>query len=208
MTILVIGGTGFIGTPLVRCLVRDNHDVMVFHRGRTSAALPGAVKALHGDRNALTNHKDAIAAAAPDVVVDVVPYTEAQARQVVDVCGAVADRLVAVSSSDVYRNYDGWRGKSDHDPDPVPLTEDAPLRDTLYPYRGLDGLDFEYAHDYEKLLVERVVMSAPSLTGTILRLPAVYGPGDAHHRLVDCYVSFVRTRCLLSLAENPSMSRE
>jgi nucleoside-diphosphate-sugar epimerase len=157
--------------------------VIVFHRGRTPAALPGAVKVLHGDRNALAEHADAIAAAGPDVVVDVVPYTEAQAQQAVDVCGAVADRLVAVSSSDVYRNYDGWRGESDHVPDPVPLVEDAPLRDTLYPYRGQEGLDFEYTADYEKILVERVVMEARRVRGTVLRLPAVYGPGDPLHRL-------------------------
>ena len=37
--------------------------------------------------------------------------------------------------------------------------------------------------DYDKILVERVVMGEPDLPGTILRLPMVYGPGDDAHRL-------------------------
>ena len=183
MTILTIGATGFIGPHLVRHLVRQGHEVVVFHRGTTDADLPDAVRALHGDRNALADHRDAFASAAPDVVIDVVPYTEAQVRQAVGVFGGLADRLVAVSSSDVYRNYDGWSGVSDHDPDPVPLDEAAPLREDLYPYRGYDELDFEYADDYDKILVERVVMNASTLAATVLRLPAVYGPGNAQHRL-------------------------
>jgi len=89
---------------------------------------------------------------------------------------------VALSSSDVYRNYDGLRGKSTARPDAVPLAEDAPLRDTRYPYRG-SGLPFEHADDYEKVLVERVLLTEPDLPATLLRLPAVYGPGDSQHRI-------------------------
>ncbi|PQJ34806.1 hypothetical protein BSZ35_09510 [Salinibacter sp. 10B] len=184
MRILVIGATGFIGTPLVHQLVRKDHEIVVFHRGETDADLPESVRHLHGDRNALAEHRDAFEQESPDVVIDVVPYTEAHAQRVVDVFGDITDRLVVVSSSDVYRNYDGWRGVSDHDPDPVPLDEEAPLREKLYPYRGHEGLGFDYARDYEKILVERVVMRAPNLAGTVLRLPAVYGPGDTQHRLV------------------------
>jgi len=37
--------------------------------------------------------------------------------------------------------------------------------------------------DYDKIPVERVVMSDPQLPGTVLRLPMTYGPGDYGHRL-------------------------
>jgi 2'-hydroxyisoflavone reductase len=35
MRVLVIGGTGFIGSHITRELIRRDHDVTVFHRGRT-----------------------------------------------------------------------------------------------------------------------------------------------------------------------------
>ena len=61
----------------------------------------------------------------------------------------------------------------------MPLTEDAPLRTTLYPDRRVvDGI-----HDHDKILVERAVMGTLALPGTILRLPMVYGPGDDMRRL-------------------------
>jgi nucleoside-diphosphate-sugar epimerase len=42
----------------------------------------------------------------------------------------------------------------------------------------------DFAYNYEKILVEQIVMSDPThLPSTILRLPAVYGPNDAQHRL-------------------------
>jgi len=37
--------------------------------------------------------------------------------------------------------------------------------------------------DYDKILVEQIVMGDPLVQGTILRLAAVYGPGDSQHRL-------------------------
>lgn len=84
---------------------------------------------------------------------------------------------MAISSEDVYRAYDRVTGRDPGPPDPIPLREDAPLRDKLYPYEreGVEG--------YEKTLVERVVTSHPDLPGTVLRLPAVYGSGDEQHRL-------------------------
>jgi nucleoside-diphosphate-sugar epimerase len=71
----------------------------------------------------------------------------------------------------------------------VPLEENAPLREQLYPYRGAtprsqDDPDY-WMDDYEKIAVERVYLSAPNLPGTILRLPMVYGPRDDQHRFFD-----------------------
>jgi nucleoside-diphosphate-sugar epimerase len=183
MDVLVIGGTGFIGRHVVRRLAGGGHHVTVFHRGTTQADLPGGVASIHGDRDRLRDAADELRAADPDVVVDVIPYTEAHARADLDVFADVASRIVAVSSSDVYRNYDGWRGESNHDPDPVPLDEDAPVRETLFPYRGAE-IDFAYAHDYDKLLVERTLLDGP-VDATVVRLPKVYGPGDAQQTFVD-----------------------
>jgi nucleoside-diphosphate-sugar epimerase len=100
---------------------------------------------------------------------------------------AIARRVVAISSEDVYRAYDVLRGIDSGPVDPVPLTEDSPLRSRLNPYRGeaprAPDDPQRWIDDYDKILVERAVMGDPELPGTVLRLPAVYGPGDWQHRL-------------------------
>jgi len=207
MKILAIGATGFIGPPVVHRLDGQGHEVAVFHRGETEADLPGSTRHIHGDRNNLSEFRDAFEQFAPEVVVDVVPYTEAQIRQTVEVFTAVADRLVVVSSSDVYRNYDGWRGESKHPPDSVPLREDAPLREKHYPYRGYEELDFEYADDYDKILVEKAARNSSALPSTILRLPAVYGPENEQHRLRAQLQRMVDERPFILLDETQAQWR-
>lgn len=179
MRVLILGGTRFIGPPTARRLHEIGHEVSVFHRGDTEAELPATIAHLHGDRHRLSDFADQFRRFAPEVVLDLTAYTEQDAQTVVDTFRGVARRLVVVSSQDVYRAYGRFHGKEVGLLEPVPVTEDASLRQKLYPYRGA-GLGLE---DYEKILVERTAASAPDLPATILRLPAVYGEGDDQHRL-------------------------
>ena len=182
MRILAIGATGFIGPYAVRELTELGHHVAVVHRGDTEASLPNGVRRILCDHDGLSNLRRELERFAPDIVLDVIPYTERQARDLVRTFRGLAGRVVVLSSADVYRNYDGLRGRPSASPDPVPLKEGSPLRETLYPYRGHD-IPFAYRDDYEKILVERTVLNQADLPGTVLRLPAVYGPGDKQHRL-------------------------
>lgn len=66
------------------------------------------------------------------------------------------------------------------------LVESSPLRERLYPYRGVSiprpyGINWD---EYDKILVERVVLGNSDLPVTVLRLPMVFGPGarDAAQR--------------------------
>src|SRR5205814_4817469 len=183
MRIVIIGGTGFVGPHVARTLSAGGHQVTAFHRGHTSADLPADIRQLYGTREQLTQAREQFQALEPDVVLDMIPSSEQDARTLVQTFTGIAQRVVAISSGDVYRNYDGLRRKSMAPPDPIPLDENAPLRERLYPYRepATDLADENY--HYEKILVERVVLNAPELPGTVLRLPAVYGPGDRQHRL-------------------------
>ena len=183
MRILVIGGTRFIGPYVVRRLADEGHSVTLFHRGETETNLPDGVKEIHGDRHDLSSFAAEFKTLAPDVVLDMIAYTEEDARNLMKVFRDVAHRVVAISSADVYRAYGRLLRMESGEPDPVPLTEDAPLRENFYPHRAhAKGLD-DFAYNYEKILVERVVMSDATLPGTVLRLPAVYGVGDPQHRL-------------------------
>jgi nucleoside-diphosphate-sugar epimerase len=178
---LVIGGTGFVGVPLVRRLEEAGHELLVFHRGcmEREHGHAGDVEHVHGDRKDLASFTGRFGRFAPEVVLDVVPYSERDARVVGETFRVMAGRVVALSSGDVYRAYGVLVGKEAGPPEPVPLGEDSPLREELFPYRGV----VEEMGDYEKILVERVVVGDPDLPGTVLRLPMVYGPGDAQHRL-------------------------
>lgn len=61
--------------------------------------------------------------------------------------------------------------------DNVLLSEEAPLRTILFPYRAQAPSQETLQYWYEKILAERAVLSEPRLAGTVLRLPKVYGPG-------------------------------
>jgi nucleoside-diphosphate-sugar epimerase len=186
MHVLVLGGTKFIGPDVVRHLVGDGHAVTIFHRGQTEADLPPEVVHRHGDRATLGERRAEFARLEADVVVDMRPLGEVDARAVMETFAGITERVVAISSEDVYRAYGRLIGTEPGEPDAVPLTEDSPLRQRLYPYRGEQARaaadPMRWADDYDKILVERQVMGDPDLPGTILRLPMVYGPRDGQHR--------------------------
>ena len=183
MRILFIGGTGFIGPQVVGRLVEMGHEVTVFHRGETRAELPEGVNEIHGDRRDLASFAADFKTAAPDVVLDMIAYTETDARALVGVFRGVARRAVVLSSADVYGAYGRLLRLESGAPAADPLAEDAPVRANLYPYRARAAGPDDFKYHYEKILVERAVMSEAALPGTVLRLPAVYGPGDRQHRL-------------------------
>ena len=182
MTILVLGGTRFIGPWVVRRLADAGHDVTVFHRGQSKAVLPASVAHLHGDRQQLLDFKDAFARLAPEVVFDLFAMTEADAQAGVAAFAGLARRVVVASSQDVYRVYDRFLGRDPGPPGSVPFTEQAPLRRHLYPYRTMAPAPDHLFYHYDKILVEQVYQRA-EIPATVVRLPQVYGPGDYQHRL-------------------------
>lgn len=88
-----------------------------------------------------------------------------------------ASRIVLLSSGDVYRAYGRFTGTETGPIDKGLLTEEAPLRSVLFPYRYKVSSPEALEYWYEKILAERAVLKAPDSAGTVLRLPKVYGPG-------------------------------
>jgi nucleoside-diphosphate-sugar epimerase len=122
MRVVVIGGTGHIGTFLIPRLVRAGHDVIVASRGKREPYVTHAawheVQRIDIDRTA----EDAagtfgarIAALEADAVVDLICFTPASAEQLVDALEPRQTLLLHCGTIWVY-------GRAT----PVPATEDAP----------------------------------------------------------------------------------
>jgi nucleoside-diphosphate-sugar epimerase len=187
MKVLVIGGSGFIGPRVVRRLYDQGHTLAVLHRGNAAPDLPDDVQRIAGDRNRMPELRDSIARFAPDVAVDMVLSSGAQARQLMGTLRGVARRVVAISSIDVYRAFAVVNGNDSGPLQATPLTEDSERR-AVAPYsperlKMAKSVFSWITDDYDKIPIEDAVLSDPELLGTVLRLPMVYGPGDPLHRL-------------------------
>jgi nucleoside-diphosphate-sugar epimerase len=185
--ILVIGGTGFIGRLVLPHLIEEGHDVTVFHRGAPDSSLPRGLTHVTGDRKHLRRYADSLRAAAPDVVIDMILSSGAQARELVDVFRDGPRRLVAISSMDVYRAVGVVHGLEPGDTEPLPLHEASRRRTVLqaYPREVLTTLQQTLGwldEEYDKIPVEDAVLEERSFEGIVLRLPMVYGPGDPLRR--------------------------
>jgi nucleoside-diphosphate-sugar epimerase len=176
MRFLVLGGTQFIGPHVVRHLAGGGHELTVFHRGQTEKELPEGVRHVHGDFGDLEARLPELRASGLDAVIDMVPWIAKSGRQGVMWFKGIARRGLVVTSGDVYRAFGRlWRSEPGP-PDPVPLTEDSPLRKKSAPDRGRPV-------DFDNIETEDLVTCDPDLPVTVLRLPATYGPGDLQHRL-------------------------
>src|SRR5436190_9139027 len=187
MRVLVIGGTGFIGPWVVTDLIRRDNEVAVLHRGGTANFVPSSIRHITGDRRAIADAAADIRAFKPDVVIDVILSSAKQAHDIMNIVRGMARRIVAISSIDVYRACGVLHGFEPGPLEPLPLTEESPVRSQMqtYPPEQISKLQqvFGWLDDeYDKIPVERAVLRDPVLPGTVLRLPMVYGPGDPLHR--------------------------
>ena len=166
MKVLVIGGTQFIGKPLVQALVKAGHDVTIMHRKRTHK-FGKKVANLVCDRNDADAVSNAIAPHRFEVVFDNVYDWErgTNANQVEAAVRAVGDRLtryVFMSSVAAYGD-----GLNHHEAD------------------ALAPDDHPDAYVRNKAMTERMLFrlyhrnKTPVVT---LRPPYIYGPENPFYR--------------------------
>jgi nucleoside-diphosphate-sugar epimerase len=209
MRVLIIGGTNFIGPHVVRNLASGGHEVVIFHRGEHEAELPSNVRHIHSAaaRFPVLSFPQELISWKPEVVLHMVAMGEQDAEVVIRAFTGVAQRLVALSSGDVYGAYGVLNGTESGTAKSELLREDSPLRKNLYPYRKMAKGPDDWLYSYDKILMERVVMSHSDLPTTILRLPAVYGPGDTNRRLFSHLKRMDDDRPAILLDENQATWR-
>ena len=110
--ILVMGGTRFVGKPLVAQLLSEGHELTLFTRGKNP--VPAGVEHLCGDRSTAEGLA-ALQDRSFDVIVDSSGRTLDDSRAVIERTGAPSHRFLYVSSAGVYADSELW-----------PLSEDSP----------------------------------------------------------------------------------
>jgi nucleoside-diphosphate-sugar epimerase len=163
MRLVVIGGTGHIGTFLIPRLVQAGHDVIVASRGRRDPYVPSpawnTVQRVEIDR-AVEEGAGAfgarIAALEADAVIDLICFTPASAQHLVDALRARQTLLLHCGTIWVHGR-----------PTVVPTTEDAPR----HPF-GEYGI--------KKAAIERLLLDATrrgDARAVILHPGHLVGPG-------------------------------
>ena len=111
--ILLMGGTRFVGKPLVSRLQQQGHSLTLFTRGRQP--LPEGVESVIGDRGD-DQALDQLKGRGFDVIVDSSGRTLSDSQRVVERTGPPSHRFLYVSSAGVYAGSPTW-----------PLDEESPL---------------------------------------------------------------------------------
>jgi nucleoside-diphosphate-sugar epimerase len=182
--VLVLGGTQFLGPPIVRQLLEAGHEVVLFHRGEHEHPDAAGAEHVHGDFADFSACVPQLTQRRPEVVIDVVPYRDKAGHGVQHFRG-VAKRAVVVTSGDVYRAFAVLHGSEPAEPpQPMPLTEESETRTDPSP-------DLTPEIDYDNVEVEQALARDPALPITVLRLPIIYGPHDPQRRLAH-YVRRMR----------------
>ena len=105
MKILVMGGTRFVGKPLVARLQEQGHSLTLFTRGRLPA--PDAVESLRGDRG-IDADLDQLKGRTFEVIIDSSGRRLEDSRRVIERTGAPTHRFLYVSSAGVYAASAQW----------------------------------------------------------------------------------------------------
>ncbi|HJQ26162.1 MAG TPA: NAD-dependent epimerase/dehydratase family protein [Blastocatellia bacterium] len=162
MNVLVIGGTGYIGTHAVEELLRRGHEVTVFARGETVARLPAETRFIQGDRHQPADLA-ALRTARFDAVVDINAYTREETQAAINTFDERVTRFVHLSSLSACQYVPAQ-----------PFNESSPL-----------VTDPSFTYGYNKAECERALRWAHARNGfpfVSLRPPAVIGPRDHQSR--------------------------
>jgi 2'-hydroxyisoflavone reductase len=102
-TILVLGGTGFIGPHVVDAALARGHTLTLFNRGKTRPGLYPDVEKLQGDRD---GKLEALKGRTWDAVVDTSGYVPRIVKQSAELLAPSVQQYVFISTISVYAKHD------------------------------------------------------------------------------------------------------
>jgi 2'-hydroxyisoflavone reductase len=166
LSILVLGGTGFLGPHTVNAAAAQGHQVTLFNRGKTNPNLFPELEKIKGDRN--TDDIKKLAGRKWDVVIDTSAYYPRSVNLAMQVLKQNIKQYLLVSTISVYAN---WNKVGMDETTPVASIEDPSTEEiTGTSYGPLKALCEQAA---EKHLPGRVTVIRPGL---------IVGPRDKTDR--------------------------
>ncbi|MBK5259243.1 MAG: NAD-dependent epimerase/dehydratase family protein [Thermoanaerobaculia bacterium] len=166
LSILILGGTGFIGPSQVRYALARGHKVTVFNRGKTNpGTLPAGVEQLIGDRN---DNLKALEGRKWDAVIDNPSTLPRWVRDAAQLLKDSANQYVFISTISVYADHS--KPYMDETADTAKLADPTVEQVTGESYGGL------------KALAEKEAEKAFPGRTTIVRPGLIVGAGDNSDR--------------------------
>jgi 2'-hydroxyisoflavone reductase len=172
--LLILGGTGFIGPPMVRYAVERGHEVTIFTRGKTKSSLPD-VEHLVGDRS---NDLNALQGRTWDAVLDNNARDYRWVALTADLLKDKVEHYLFVSSISAYAGEASGYEYIDKPWSGPPIDTNSPL--ALPPKDFAAGEELPYGQT--KTESERIASSVFPGRATIVRPGFIVGPGDRSDR--------------------------
>jgi len=161
LSVLVLGGTGFIGPHMVREMLRRGHSVTLFNRGRTNSGLFPDLETIKGDRD---GGLQGLADHSWDAVVDNSGYVPRHVQDSARLLAKSVRRYLYISSLSVYADF---AIRNDEDSPLATIDDETNEEVTGETYGALKAL-----------CEKRAAAELESDRLTILRPNYIAGPGD------------------------------
>jgi 2'-hydroxyisoflavone reductase len=165
--ILILGGTGFVGPPLVEAARARGHTVTLFNRGKTHPGLFPDVETIIGDRR---TDLDKLKGREWDAVVDTWVMLPKSVRAAATLLRDHVGQYLFVSTISVYK-----LGRE-------PIDESSPV--LTPPVVDPDKIDSVEAYGGNKQLAEKAAELLMPGRATAIRAGVIVGPGDPSDRFI------------------------
>jgi len=172
--LLILGGTGFIGPPMVRYALGRGHEVTIFTRGKTKSEFSD-VEHLIGDR---TGDLEALKGRKWDVVLDNNARDYRWVKLTTDLLKGQVGHYLFVSSISAYANDLFGYDRVDNKWTEGPFSTQSRLAEI--PDDFVEGQELPYAET--KVMSEKLAEAAFPGRTTIVRPGFIVGPGDPTDR--------------------------
>jgi 2'-hydroxyisoflavone reductase len=188
--ILVLGGTGFVGRILTENLLRSDHYITLFNRGKRNPGIFPEANHLYGDRE--TDDIEQISSGGWDVVIDFSGMQPGNIELITNLLEGKIRRYIFISTANVYPMDDTANLE-------IPVKEETET--LLCTDEQRDTNDIISAYGNKKAEMERILLSKDWLDTIIFRPALIYGRYDPSDRFYY-WLYKARTQSEILIPEN------